>query len=82
MVDNQNSSNLIITCIYPSNQNDESLSSLRKNVHRLLDLSMERPLLRRIDSFQFMQSLDKPDVSIQFSKYLQNPHLSAKPSNG
>jgi len=55
---------------------------MRKNVHRLLDLTLEKPLLRRIDVFQFSQSTDKQDVENQFSKYLQNPHLSAKPSNG
>ncbi len=82
LVDNQNSSSLIITCIYPNNQNDESLSNMRKNVHRLLDLTLEKPLLRKIDAFQFAQSLDSQDSASQFSKYLQNPHLSAKPSNG
>jgi hypothetical protein len=55
---------------------------MRKNIHRLLDLTLEKPLLRRIDAFQFSQSLDNQDSASQFSKYLQNPHISAKPSNG
>lgn len=55
---------------------------MRKNIHRLLDLPLEKPLLRRIDTFQFSQSQDKQDAADRFSKYLQNPHLSAKISNG
>lgn len=42
-------------------------------------MTSDRPLLRRIDSFQFNKETAQNDAS-QFSKYLTNPHLSAKPS--
>jgi hypothetical protein len=69
--------NYIITCVYPSNKQDDELVTLRKSIHRLLDISEAKPLLRRIDSFQFNQQ--QLQQSHELSKYLQNPHLSAKP---
>lgn len=56
--------------------------SLRKEIHQNLDLAMDRPLLRRSDSFQFKITDNANDVQQQLNKYLMNPHLSAKPSNG
>jgi len=74
---NLNQSNLILTCVYPSNKSDENLVALRKEIHTSLELPMDRPLLRRIDEFRFQAELEANDIS---SKYLVNPHLSAKPS--
>lgn len=70
-----NSANLILTCIYPSSKSDDKLVNLRREILTSLDLPTDRPLIRRIDEFKFdLPSTDEPD------KYLVNPHMSAKPS--
>ena len=53
--------------------------SIRKEIHASLDLPLDRPILRRIDKFNFeFLSNGSDDLS---SKYLLNPHTSVKPSN-
>lgn len=84
-IENQKSA-LIITCIYPSTQNDESLVILRKEIHRILDLPSDRPLIRRRDAFQFSTTSSGKDADLNDEqqlrkKYLVNAHLSAEPSN-
>ncbi|CAF0912138.1 unnamed protein product [Brachionus calyciflorus] len=71
----------LITCVYPNTFQDDSLVNLRKEIHSSLDLQSDRPILRRVDAFQFSKESNPSDVTQQFSKYLTNPHLSAKPSN-
>ncbi len=79
LIDNQNLNNLILTCVYPSNKTDDNLISIRKEIHASLDLPLDRPILRRIDKFNFeFVSNGSDDLS---SKYLLNPHTSVKPSN-
>lgn len=75
LVQNSNSPGLILTCIYPSNKTDDNLVSFRKDIHKTLELPLDRPLLRRIDEFKFQS--DNNDLTL---KYLQNPHINAKPS--
>jgi hypothetical protein len=60
---------------------DIFLVQLRKDIHRILDLPTDRPLIRRVDAFQFAQDSAVENEN-KYSKYLQNPHTSAKPSNG
>jgi hypothetical protein len=78
---NSNTSNLIVTCIYPSNLADDALVNLRQEIHKILELPLDRALIRRIDSFEFSpdtSALSNTDLAV---RYLQNPHTSAKPSN-
>lgn len=84
-IDNQylnSPSTLIVTCIYPSNNPDEKLVGLRQDMHKILELPMDRSLMRRLDAFDFRTEASEALNSELFSQYLQNPHTSAKPSNG
>ena len=60
------------------------LVPLRKGIHRALDLSLNHPLLRRVDAVQLVGDVNDDDSGIDplFANKLINPHLSAKPSNG
>lgn len=79
IIDNQNSTNVVLTCVYPSNHTDDSLAQLRKDIHRILEFPTDKPLIRRVDSFNF-KSHDSSSDS-QFLNKLVNPHVSVKPSN-
>ena len=57
------------------------LVEFRKEIHRILELPTNRPLMRRVDAFQFKQ-LPGNLVEDFTSKYLLNPHTNAKPSSG
>lgn len=55
--------------------------NLRRDIHKALDLTTDKPVLRRVDRFQFKESNDTASIQTLTTKYLLNPHESAKPSN-
>ncbi len=52
---------------------------MRKEIHKILELPLDRPYLRRNWAFEFKENVTQ--ISDLESRYLINPHLSAKPSN-
>jgi len=54
---------------------------LRQEIHKILELPLDRALIRRIDSFEFNPDTTALSNSDLAMKYLQNPHTNAKPSN-
>ena len=72
----------IVTCLYPTNNTDDRLAALRKEIHTILELPLDRSLLRRSDAFNFKEEVTGNSNQELTNRYLQNPHPSAKPSNG
>lgn len=52
---------------------------MRENIHKALNLPLNRPYFRRIDRFDFLKVNNSSDES---SNYLVNPHLNVKASGG